>query len=344
MRRDPLDLQHELPLIDIAPLLDRTVVLDAAALDAIAMQINAACRAHGFFYITGHGVAPALTARLEDLSRQFFALPESQKLRWPMSEGGRAWRGYFQAGGELTSGRPDWKEGLYLGTELAPDHELVRAGTPLHGPNLWPEAAVPGLRQAVLDYMAALTGVGHAVMRGIALSLALPQDYFATRYTADPLLLFRIFNYPSRPVPAGADVKWGVGEHTDYGLLTLLHQDDTGGLQVKTRQGWIEAPPIEHSFVCNIGDMLDRMTRGLYRSTPHRVRLNTSGRDRLSFPLFFDPNFFARVQPIEGLPPAEEDARWRWDGASVHAFEGSYGAYLMAKVGKVFPELGQQVL
>ncbi|QPF72234.1 isopenicillin N synthase family oxygenase [Roseateles sp. DAIF2] len=341
--QDPTLQQELLPVIDIAPLLD-PARLDPSALDRIAAQINGACRAHGFFYITGHGVAPALIENLQTQSRLFFALPEELKLRWSMSEGGRAWRGYFRTGGELTSGRPDWKEGLYLGSELAPDHELVRAGTPLHGPNLWPDAVVPGLRPAVLDYMAALAEVGQAVMRGLALSLALPQDYFATRYTADPLLLFRLFNYPSRPAPAEADVGWGVGEHTDYGLLTLLYQDDTGGLQVKTRAGWIEAPPIPGSFVCNIGDMLDRMTRGLYRSTPHRVRLNRSGHDRLSFPLFFDPNYFARVQPIAGLPPADDDAASRWDGASVHAFEGSYGAYLLGKVGKVFPELLRQVL
>lgn len=331
----------DIPLIDIAPLLDTAAAAEGR--DAVARRIAAACRQHGFFYIVGHGVPTGLIERLDGLSRAFFAQPEARKLQIPMSAGGRAWRGYFKTGGELTSGRPDWKEGLYLGSELAPEHALVRAGTPLHGPNLWPEAPA-GLREAVLDYIAALSHVGHAVLRGIALSLGLAPDYFAARYTADPLILLRLFNYPSRPAPAGADVQWGVGEHTDYGLLTLLYQDATGGLQVRTRAGWIEAPPLPHSFVCNIGDMLDRMTRGLYRSTPHRVRLNTSGRDRLSVPLFFDPNFFARVQPIEGLPAAEDDAGARWDGASVHAFEGTYGDYLLAKIGRVFPGLQRAVL
>jgi len=338
-----MDLQRELPLIDIEALLRPQAT--AAERAAVAAQIGAACRAHGFFYVRGHGVPQALIDQLEQLSQSFFARPEPEKLRWPMSEGGRAWRGYFKTGGELTSGRPDWKEGLYLGSELAPEHPLVQAGTPLHGPNLWPD--VPALRETVLAYISAVTAAGHALMRGIALSLDLPLDYFAQRYTADPLILFRIFNYPSAHpsrIPEGADVQWGVGEHTDYGLLTLLYQDPTGGLQVRTRAGWIEAPPLPGTFVCNIGDMLDRMTRGLYRSTPHRVRLNTTGRDRLSFPLFFDPNFFSRPQPIEGLPAAEDDQASRWDGASVHAFEGSYGDYLLAKVGKVFPELGGHVL
>jgi polar amino acid transport system ATP-binding protein len=258
-----------------------------------------------------------------------------------MSDGGRAWRGYFRAGGELTSGRPDWKEGLYLGTELGVDHPLVRAGTPLHGPNLWPDTP-PGLRETVLAYIDAGAAVCATVLRGVALSLALPADYFEQRYTREPLLLFRIFNYPSRPAPESA--AWGVGEHTDYGLLTLLYQDDTGGLEVHTPQGWIDAPPVPGTFVCNLGDMLDRMTRGLYRSTPHRVRLNVSGRDRISFPLFFDPNFFATPAAIEGLPAATDDRATRWDGASVHEFRGTYGDYLLRKVGKVFPDLGEAVL
>ena len=147
---------------------------------------------------------------------------------------------------------------------------------------------------AVLEYMAALTGLGHRLMAGLALSLGLEESYFAEHGTGEPLTLFRIFNYPPPADPA----LWGVGEHTDYGLLTILLQDDAGGLEVKSRSRWVAAPPVPGSFVCNIGDMLDRMTGGLYRSTPHRVR-NPAPRDRLSFPFFFDPNFFARVRPIE---------------------------------------------
>ncbi|BEP40698.1 isopenicillin N synthase family dioxygenase [Variovorax sp. V15] len=328
-----------LPLIDVSAL-----VAGTAGRDAVAAQIGAACRAHGFFYVTGHGVDPALVKRLEELSHRFFELPEETKMRWRMALGGRAWRGYFPLGGELTSGRPDWKEGLYLGTELPATHPLVQAKTPVHGPNLFPE--VPGFRETILEYMDAVTQLGHRLMEGIALSLGLEAGYFAKRYTADPLILFRLFNYPSQPVPEGLDVQWGVGEHTDYGLLTILHQDHIGGLAVHTPGGWIDAPPVAGSFVCNIGDMLDRMTGGLYKSTPHRVKRNTSGHDRLSFPLFFDPNFEARVQRIEGLAGAEarDDSAERWDRANVHAFSGRYGDYLLAKVSKVFPQLRDEVL
>lgn len=332
-------MSTELPVIDVDDL-----VQARPARAEVARRIGEACRAHGFFYVTGHGVAPELMKQLETLSRQFFALDEATKMQWRMALGGRAWRGYFPLGGELTSGRPDWKEGLYLGTELPDEHPLVRAGTPVHGRNLFPDD-VPSLRDTVLAYMAAVTQLGHRLMEGVALSLALAPDYFAARYTADPLILFRLFNYPSRAVPAGNAAQWGVGEHSDYGLLTILLQDDVGGLQVKTPGGWVDAPPIPGSFVCNIGDMLDRMTGGLYRSTPHRVAINRSGRDRLSFPLFFDPNFFSRVRRIEGLTGAAvlDDSAERWDRANVHAFNGRYGDYLLDKVGKVFPELRAQV-
>ena len=324
--------------------MDRLPLIDLRhGSEHVAREVGEACRAHGFFYVVGHGIDPALGPRLEELSHRFFALPEETKQRFAMPLGGRAWRGWFPLGGELTSGRPDWKEGLYLGNELDADHPRVRAGMPLHGPNLLPgDDVLPGFRATIAEWMAAVTALGHRVMAAIARSLDLPDDYFARRYTADPLILFRIFLYPSRPVPEGLDVRDGVGEHTDYGLLTLLRQDSVGGLQVRTAAGWIEAPPIEDAFVCNIGDMLDRMTGGLYRSTPHRVRLNASGRDRLSFPLFFDPDMAARIEPIRSA--AIDDRATRGDGASVHAFEGTSGDYLLGKIGKVFPDLKDRVL
>jgi isopenicillin N synthase-like dioxygenase len=332
------DFSH-IPVIDIAPL-----VAGASTQAKTAEQIGRACRECGFFYIVGHGLDEALAQRLERLSRQFFAQDTATKMQLRMALAGRAWRGYFPVGGELTSGKPDQKEGLYFGAELPDEHPLVRAGTPIHGRNLFP--AMAGFRETVLEYLAALTQVGHALMRGISLSLGLEASYFADRYTGDPLILFRIFHYPARPAAAeGAEPSWGVGEHTDYGLLTILKQDDVGGLQVKSRSGWIDAPPLAGSLVCNLGDMLDRMTRGLYRSTPHRV-LNATGRNRLSFPFFFDPNFQAEVRPIEGLEshPFFDDRSERWDQASVHAFQGTYGDYLLNKVAKVFPELRREVL
>jgi isopenicillin N synthase-like dioxygenase len=257
-----------------------------------------------------------------------------------MARGGRAWRGYFPLGAELTSGRPDLKEGIYFGSELGPDHPRVRQGMPLHGANLFPRQ-VPALRAAVLDYLEALSVAAQMVLRGVALSLDLAPEYFESSYTANPTVLFRVFHYPPQPLD---DDGWGVGEHTDYGLLTLLAQDDNAGLEVYARQGgWIAAPPIPGTFVCNIGDMLDRLTGGWYRSTPHRVR-NLTGNERLSFPFFFDPDFTAEVPPLPGRARLDSDGRPRWDGADLQAFSGTYGDYLLAKVGRVFPQLRAEVL
>lgn len=320
-----------IPVIDIRPL-----VMGNGNQQDVAVQIHAACRNFGFFYITGHGIDETLQTQLETLSRQFFAQNLETKLNIRMELAGTAWRGYFPVGRELTSGKPDLKEGIYFGAELLPDHPHVQAKTLMHGVNLFP-ADLPDLRPVVLDYMAAMTQLSHCVMAGIALSLGLEFSYFRDRYTADPFTLFRIFHYPAASTVT--EEQWGVGEHTDYGLLTILQQDDRGGLQIRTRRGWIDAPPIPNTFVCNIGDMLDRMTGGYYQSTPHRVK-NTSGRDRLSFPFFFDPNFDVEVKPIHlHQTQLDDDKEERWDKASVHEFQGTYGDYVLSKVSKVFPEL-----
>lgn len=300
-----------LPVIDIGPL------VGGGGAAGTAGAIDAACREHGFFYVVGHGVDAGLQARLDRAARGFFALPEAQKAEIAMARAGRAWRGWFPVGGELTSGRPDRKEGIYFGAELPADHPRVRAGVPLHGANLFPVAPAD-LRPVVLAYLDALTAVGHALARGLALALGHDADWFDRHLTGDPLILFRIFHYPPDPAPD----EWGVGEHSDYGLLTLLLQDDNGGLEVRGPDAqWVEAPPLEGSFVCNLGDMLEKMTEGRYRSTAHRVR-NTSGRSRLSFPFFFDPG---------------------WD-AVVPGQPGTYGDYVLAKVARVFPDLHDEVV
>ncbi|MBD3886196.1 isopenicillin N synthase family oxygenase [Phormidium tenue FACHB-886] len=340
------DRPSQVPLIDIQPLVSESSNFHSNDIQQVAAEIRQACREYGFFYIVGHGVDEALQQQLEQLSQQFFAQDLETKMRIRMALGGKAWRGYFPVGGELTSGKPDRKEGIYFGAELGADHPAVKAGVPMHGENLFPDS-IPQFRETVLSYMEAMTQLGHTLMRGIALSLGLEASYFADRYTSDPLILFRIFNYPAdRSSSQRTDEPtWGVGEHTDYGVLTILKQDDAGGLQVKSKSGWIAAPPVPNSFVCNIGDMLDRMTSGLYQSTPHRVR-NLSQRDRLSFPFFFDPNFDVEVRsvPLNHTQILHDNREERWDQASVHTFQGTYGDYVLSKVAKVFPELRREVL
>ena len=331
------------PVIDIEPLRNANVSANGnVSVDAMAVarELNAACTEVGFFTIVGHGVDPRLRAHLDALARQFFARPESEKREIAMERAGRAWRGWFPLGGELTAGVPDQKEGLYFGAELGADDPRVRAGVPMHGANLFP-ASPPELRAAVLAYIDALTAVGHSVLSGIALGLGLEGSWFRHNLTTDPLVLLRIFRYP--PLGAAEHASWSVGEHTDYGLLTILGQDGRAGLEVRTPEGWTPVPSQSESFVCNLGDMLERLTGGRYRSTPHRVH-NVADDDRLSIPFFMDPSWDA---PVSRLPiverPGGDDAASRWDHMSVHGFEGTYGDYIMSKVGRAFPDLAAGV-
>jgi polar amino acid transport system ATP-binding protein len=325
----------QLPVIDLSSLDN-----GPAARRQLAEDLDAACRRFGFFYLTGHGVRAERVQMLMDSAREFFNRPLDDKRAIHMSKGGRAWRGYFQLGEELTSGRPDGKEGIYFGTELDESDPRVQAGRPLHGKNLFP--STPELRGDVLEYMNELTRVGHQLMSLLALGLGLDETFFREHYTGDPTILFRIFNYPRVADPNDS---WGVGEHTDYGFITLLKQDTVGGLQVRHRDGWLEVPDVPGSFVCNVGDMLERLTRGRYLSALHRVR-SSSQFDRMSMALFFDPSFDAILAPIEGIT-ADSDGphtQVRWDDLDPHATQQTYGEYLLSKVGRVFPVLREKAL
>lgn len=327
-------MSTSLPIIDL-----RRAAEGAAARAALARQLDLACSEFGFFYLVGHPVDARRTDGLLTLAREFFARDQAEKMQIHMSRGGRAWRGYFPVGGELTSGQPDLKEGLYFGTELDDSDPRVRAGTPMHGRNLFPD--VPNFRGSVLEYISALENVGQQVLSLMAEGLQLDRDYFRRQFTADPTVLFRIFRYPP---DAAAREGWGVGAHTDYGLLTLLQQDEVGGLQVSNRDRWLDVPPLADSLVCNVGDMLERLTNGRYLSALHRAK-NLSARERLSMVLFLDPSFDAKLAPLPNVLPdtRQPHTNVRWDRIDPHAMQGTYGEYLLSKVSKVFPELAPAV-
>jgi isopenicillin N synthase-like dioxygenase len=329
------------PVIDLGGL---TRDASPAVLERVGAEIDRAAREVGFFAVVNHGVESGLSERLFRTAHEFFAAPEPTKESVAMQRGGTAWRGWFPLHGELTSGVPDHKEGYYFGRELPPDDPRVEAGLPLHGPNLFP-ARPPTVRPVVLEYLDRLEDLGQRVTRAISVALGLGPDGLTRRWFQDPVILLRWFRYP----PARAtDPPVGVGEHTDYGFLTLLARDpgpdDVDGLEVRVDDTWIEVPPIPDAFVCNVGDMLERATRGRYRSTPHRVRPPATG-DRLSVPFFFDPDWDAPMGPlVASETDPGDDADRRWDGTSVHQFDGSYGEYLVGKVAKVFPALRDAVL
>jgi len=312
-------------------------IVDISSPDAPA-AIDRACRTIGFFALSGHGIDASRRERLLAAARQLFALPQGAKQRVFLSTGGNAWRGWFPFEGELTSGVPDLKEGFYVGRELPADTR------PLHGPNVWPQE-VPALQREVTAWMQSMEALGQRVLESMAVGLGLDAGWFARNLTTDPTVLFRIFRYPPHPPGGDGQDRWGVAEHSDYGILTLLAHDGTPGLEVKVGTEWVPAPSDPDLIICNLGDMLDRLTAGRYRSTAHRVR-NVANHDRLSLPFFLDPSWDARIEPL----PLDDDwvaphsSSQRWDRANLQEFGGAYGDWLLDKVTKVFPDLAKTVL
>jgi isopenicillin N synthase-like dioxygenase len=285
----------EIPVIDFAPFL-RGAPAERAK---VAKTIGEACRNIGFFYVTNHGVPDSLVTETFAEAKRFFSLPESVKAEVAI-EHSSCHRGYFSTGGEnldpAKQKTGDLKEGYKIGRDLQADHPLVRAGTPLHGPNQWP-SNLPGWRQTMTAYYDAMERLGREMLHAFALSLGLAETYFDAWLTA-PMTTLGPLHYPPQTGHI-TEAQLGAGAHTDYGCLTLLAQDDAGGLQVRNASGqWVAADPVPSSFVVNIGDMMERWTNGVFTSTLHRV-INASGRERYSLPFFFDPDFHTPVACLD---------------------------------------------
>ena len=293
---------QSIPVVELAPLLAET---DKAA---VAEAVGRACREVGFFYIAGHGVPPALVTRAFAEVRRFFALPDERKMAVHM-RGSPCHRGYYPLFEENTDPdlTADLKEGFDIALELGPDDPDVIAGKPLHGPNQWPED-LPGFRETLEDYYAAMRQLARRLLRAFALGLDIPEDFFEDKVDK-PLAQLRTLHYPPQAGHIEAETL-GCGAHTDYGCLTILAQDDVGGLQLCNSAGeWIAAPPIPGTFVVNIGDQMARWTNGLFAATRHRV-INTSGRERYSLPFFFDPNYDTVVECLDTCRDAEHPPKY----------------------------------
>jgi isopenicillin N synthase-like dioxygenase len=308
-RMPQLKLQQHLPVIDLAASFghDPQQRLDTAA------QVDAACREHGFFQVRGHGVPLALLSHLFMLSRRLFQLPERVKQQWHIeqSEHPGLQRGYDPIGWQsLEVGRPaDLEESFYLGVDRGPNDPLVRAGIPGQGPNQWPdEALVPGFQATSEAFAASMQRLARHLMGLVALGLKLPRTHFEP-CMRDPMPVLRLLHYPPQPArPEPGQI--GCGAHTDWGALTLLAQDKTGGLQVQDRSGqWQDVAPLEGALVVNLGDLMARWTNERYRSTLHRVVHADSSRDRYSMAYFFEIDHDTVVSPLPGCHSADNPPR-----------------------------------
>lgn len=270
-----------LPVIDLGGMPD-----DEAAEKAIGRMLDKAFRETGFCYFANTGVDPALIAAMFDASRRFHAQPMAAKRALAMNA---FHRGYMEPKSSLieTSSvarvtKPNDSELFMLMHEVSSDDP--RYGTPLNGPNQWPD--LPDFREPVAAYNRVMLDFCRRLLAPVARALDLPSDYFQP-FFRNPTTFLRLLHYPPQAADAPGDA-FGSAPHTDYGFITILAQDGIGGLEVRPRGGdWIAAPPIPGTFVVNVADMLARWSNDRWISTPHRVK-NVSGYDRYSCPYFFD--------------------------------------------------------
>ncbi|MGI9363843.1 MAG: isopenicillin N synthase family dioxygenase [Rhizobiaceae bacterium] len=269
---------------DAIPVIDISGLRDNSNAKGVAEQLHAASQNLGFIYISGHGIPEEVIDAARSSAYEFFRSDLAQKSSVKVSGQHRGWIG--QGGAKMQDdAKADLKESYIWGIDYskgdAPDDHALR------GLNQWPDF-MSHLQTRSMDYFSHAHAVAHHLMRGFALGLGKPDNLFL-RTATRPLSRASYVYYPAQPDSAGED-QFGVGPHTDFGVLTVLCQDSVGGLQVQDINGeWIEAPPIPGTLVVNVADLLSRWTGGAYKSTPHRV-VNASGRERLSLVLAFDPN------------------------------------------------------
>ena len=300
----------EIPIIDIAALTGS----DQAApqgLDQIAEKMHTACTGTGFFYVANHGISKDLVAEVFEANRRFHASPLEDKMRVKRN----AWhRGYtplasstLKSSARFDSARlPNLLESISIRNELSPDDPVYKK-VPLQGPNEWPD--VPGFRATVERYVAAVTALGVKLLETVALAAGQSKDFFKP-FFGRPSTNLRLIHYPPQP-PQRPEDQFGIYPHTDYGMLTILAQDDVGGLQVQRVDGsWIDARYIPDTFVINIGDVLARWTNDHFNSTPHRVISPAQSRARYSVAFFMDPELDSIVEPISTFIEAGQKSKY----------------------------------
>lgn len=322
---------------------DDIPIVDLSADPAsVASVIRDACVRHGFFYLTNHGVPRTVVDGMHDASRAFFALPESAK-RTVLASNDANNRGWTPLGEETldpaTQTRGDTKEGYYIGREVGPSSD--EHGKPLRGANQWPDetklglSSAGGFREPMMRYHAALTNLCDALMPSFAEALGLNPNFFEDkfRFPTATLRPLRYSAHPSRP----SEGVLGAGAHSDYGVLTVLWTDGTEGLEIRKDDVWWPVKPLprhRNAFICNVGDLCERWTNGVFKSTVHRVvtrrdeenadgeESDAVGNRRHSCAFFWEPDFDTRVEPLPACVAENPPRRYE---------PTTYGEYILAK-------------
>lgn len=294
---------ENVPVVDFAPFL----LGETADKRAVADAIGAACEGIGFFYLTNHGMPPETTRGIFDAARRFFDLPLAQRMDPALLISPEHSRGYQPVGARLypDTTAPDVMEAFKYQRELPPDDPDLLAGDRIQQPNKWPQG-LPGWRETLLDYFEAVDGVAANLLRAFALTLDVEEEYFL-RFYEKPLTQVSLLHYPPAPPTDGL---YGNRPHADATAFTIVLQGDVPGLEVLTRSGqWATVPPIEGSFVINIGDYMARWTNDRFRSTQHRV-VNRTGQERFSVPYFAIPDYDAVIECVATCQSADNPAKY----------------------------------
>lgn len=313
---------NEIPMIDVSPLIAGS---PAGELE-VAKQLATAFRHIGFCYIKGHGVPQGVIDRAFAALPAFFDQPESEKEKVRCNSNQRGWVGMNRTK-HVYGRKPNVAESFLMGLDLPADDPDRKAGIPFHDTNYWP-AGLPKFRESVEAYWRELAKLGPKMMRALALSIGQTADHFAPMYKK-PDSLLRCSMYPA--VKGPFDGSFGSGPHTDYGTLTILAQDDVGGLQIQALSGeWFDALSIPGAFIINAGDMVARMTNGEFKSTPHRVMCGP--RRRYSLPFFYFPDYSARIEVLPQFTSSKRPA----------SFEPViWGEYVLGKFKKTYDHLAE---
>jgi len=286
-------MNSAIPIVDL-----QNWQLKAVDESRLASAIDRAFRTVGFCYIQNTGVDEMQKQAAFQASRNFHALEQRAKDALAVNAFHRGYMApktsVIRTSSVTRVKRPNLSESFLVLHEVAPDEP--RYGRPLQGPNQWP-THWPEFREHVQAYDAAMTGLARRFTRLLALALDLRREALDP-FFEQPTTWLRMLRYPAQD--ASDSDQFGAAPHTDYGFITILAQDDIGGLEVRNKAGtWIPAPPLPGAFVVNVADMLARWTNDRWTSTPHRVR-NLSGGDRYSIPFFWDPAMDSEIVCLPG--------------------------------------------
>ncbi|PRQ23272.1 putative oxoglutarate/iron-dependent dioxygenase, non-heme dioxygenase domain-containing protein [Rosa chinensis] len=295
-----------IPLIDLSPLSSPDSISDPKAIEVLVREIGNACKNWGFFQVINHGVPLEKRKKIDTAARKFFAQPLEEKRKIRRDE--KCVVGYYDT--EHTKNVRDWKEVFDF---LVEEPTLVPSSTEPDDKeetqwfNQWPENP-PELREVLEEYSQEVEKLSLKLMGLIALSLGLPEDRFKG-YFKDQTSFIRLNHYPPCPSP---QLALGVGRHKDGGALTVLSQDEVGGLEVKRKTDgeWIRVRPTPNAYIINVGDIIQVWSNDKYESVEHRVMVN-SEKERFSVPFFLNPAHYTEVKPLEELTNKQNPAKYR---------------------------------